>query len=303
MRSLKESIRTIIIKLSNTALLKWVPDAIYLKWLFWARMERKLNLKNPVSFNEKLQWLKLNDRSPQYTTMVDKHLVKRYVSDLCGQDYVIPLLGVWNDFDEIDFDSLPNQFVLKCTHDSAGLIICRDKKTLNIEAARQKIKRSMKKNYYWHAREWPYKNVKPRILAEKYIHDDSQGDNDNLIVYKIFNFEGAPTLIQVITNDKSENESIDYFDTNWSLLDLRQNFPNSKRHLNKPSKLEEMLELSRKLSAGFHFLRVDFYEVGEQVLFSEFTFFSDAGVERFYPEEWDFRLGKLIDLSTDYESK
>ena len=156
--------------------LKFIPDESYLKLLYFIRMKKILNLKNPKTFNEKLQWLKLNDRKSQYSLMVDKYEAKKYVQSSIGEQYIIPTYGVWNSFNEIDFNSLPNKFVLKCTHDSGGVVICQDKELLNIELAKQKINKSLKCNFYYVGREWPYKNVKPRIIAEKYLEDKSTSD-------------------------------------------------------------------------------------------------------------------------------
>src|SRR4051812_46457707 len=153
--------------------LNWLPDKIYLRMLYRIRMKKKLNWKNPKTFNEKLQWLKLHDRQQKYNSMVDKYEAKQYVSDRIGSEYIIPTYGVWDSFEEINFDMLPDQFVLKCTHDCGGLVICRDKNTFDIEKAREKITKCLKRNYYYHTREWPYKGVKPRVIAEKYMEDSS----------------------------------------------------------------------------------------------------------------------------------
>lgn len=280
--------------LSARGLLKWMPDRIYLKLLFEARTGKKLNLDNPQTFNEKLQWLKLYNRKPEYTQMVDKCEAKKHVAERIGDEYIIPTLGVWDRFDQIDFDALPDRFVLKCTHDSGGLIICRDKATLDKKKAKAKIERSLKKNYYWASREWPYKNVRPRIIAEQYVEDNF--GTDSLPVYKIMTFGGVPKIIQTIQNDKMPNESIDYFDADWNLLDLRQNYPNSEKPFDRPEKLEEMLSLAKTLSQGLPFLRVDFYQVKGKVYFSEYTFYSDTGLATFDPPEWDETLGEWIQL-------
>ena len=257
-------------------------------------MNQKLNLNSPKTFNEKLQWLKLNDRKPQYTQMVDKHGVKEYVSNKIGEQYVIRTLGVWERFDDIDFDSLPNQFVLKCTHDSGTIVICKNKETLDIAAARKKINSRMDYNYYYNLREWPYKNVKPRIIAEEFMQDR---DYEYLNVFKIFNFNGEPKIIQTIQNDKMPNETIDYFDIEWHLLELKQNFPNSDHPIERPDTLEEMLNLAKILSKDTSpFIRTDFYEINGKVYFSEFTFYSDAGFAKFTPEKWDTILGDWITL-------
>lgn len=285
----------------HRGLFNWMDDATYLKIAFKIKMGEALDLEHPVTFNQKLQWLKLNDRNPEYSKLVDKYEVKKIVSEKIGSEYVIPTLGVWDKFDDIEFDSLPNQFVLKCTHDSGGLIIVRDKPKLDIKAARKKINKSLKHNYFWGQREWVYKNVEPRIIAEKYMEEKGNANkmSETLVVYKIFNFLGKPELIQVIQDDNTDHETIDYFDTSWTLQDLRQNFPNSLTHLEKPDQLERMLELAKKLSKGHRFIRTDFYVINGEVFFSEFTFYSDSGFAYFEPQDWDERLGKLIKLPSD----
>ncbi len=292
--------RKIIIWLNEHGFARLFRDKFYLKHLYKDRMGKELNLQNPQTFNEKLQWLKLYDHKPEYTTMVDKYAVKQYVADKIGQKYVISTLGVWDKFENIDFQALPDQFVLKCTHDSGGLVICRDKSKLDLKKVKRKINRSLKRNYFWHGREWPYKNVPRRIIAEKYMENDNQSfesaPQKSLTVYKVMTFSGVPRIIQTIQNDKLKDESIDYFDTGWNLLDLRQNFPNSQNHLGRPKTLNEMLDLASKMSAGFPFLRVDFYEVNGETYFSEFTFYSDGGMARFEPNEWDYKLGEWIKL-------
>lgn len=275
------------------SLLRFIPDETYLKLMYRYHMGQRLDFDNPKTFNEKLQWLKIHNRKPIYTTMVDKYEVKDFVSKLIGSEYLIPSLGVWERFEDIDFSSLSNQFVLKCTHDSGGLIICKDKDTLDREEARKKIERSLKTNFFWVAREWPYKNVQPRILAEQYMKDN---DNDNLPVYKVFNFGGEPYMIQAIQDDKTPNETIDYFDLEWNRLPFTQNYHNSTIPLSKPPKLDEMLNLARKLSAGQPHIRTDFFSINGSIYFSEFTFFSDGGFKRFNPPEWDRKLGDMIDL-------
>ncbi len=280
--------------LMSRGLTDFIPDERFLRLSYRYSMDRELDLENPKTFNEKLQWLKLYDRKPLYTQMVDKYAVRALIAERIGPEYSVPLVGgPWESPEQIDFDALPEQFVLKCTHDSGGLVICRDKTKLDRGAVKAKLSKCLRVNYFWGKREWPYKDVPPRILAEQYMQD---GDAPNLNVYKIFNFGGVPTLIQSIQNDKTKAESIDYFDTDWKLLDLRQNFPNSPVPLPKPQTLPEMLRLAALLSEGFPFLRTDFYEINGLVYFSEFTFYSDSGFERFHPEDWDEKLGALIRL-------
>lgn len=288
--------KKIIPLLGNKGMLFWIPDKAYLKLIYNVSMGKKLNLDTPQTFNEKLQWLKLYDRNPEYTKMVDKYEVKKYVAEKIGEEYIIPTLGVWDSFDDIDFDKLPEQFVLKCTHDSGGLVICRDKSKLDIDTVKRKVKRSLNRNYFYSSREWPYKKVKPRIIIEKYMKNNNDTQQSSLNVYKIFCFDGDPKIIQTIQNDKTELETIDYFDTEWNILDIRQNFPNSKHPLECPKTLHIMLEKARILSRGHAFIRTDFYEIDNRVYFSELTFYSDSGMAKFNPEEWDLKLGEYIKL-------
>lgn len=274
---------------------RMIPDKLWIQIKYYQWFHKLPNLKNPKTFNEKLNWLKLYDRRPEYTTMVDKYEAKKYVSDRVGCQYVIPTVGgPWKSFDEIDFDVLPDQFVLKTTHDCGGVVICKDKKTFDKKKAKAFLHGHLKNNYYLTCREWPYKNVEPRIFAEAYMKD---GENDFLPVYKIMCFNGEPHIIQTIQNDKQPNESIDYFDSDWKLLKLKQNFPNSDKPLSKPEKLGEMLEIAQALSKGKNFLRVDLYVINGKIAFSEHTFYSDAGMAKFDPEIWDERLGEKIDLN------
>ena len=264
-----------------------------------ARFGPELNLVSPETFNEKMQWLKLYDRDPLHTLMVDKHAVKAYVSPLIGEEHVIPTLGLWTNPDDIDFSALPDRFVLKCNHTSGeGLILCRDKTRLNRKEAVRELKKAMRDDYYLTYREWPYKDVPRKIIAEPYMEDLQAAalGLDTLPVYKILCFEGEPRIIQTIQNDKTAHETIDYFDPDWKLLPFRQNYPNSTVPTARPKQLSEMLEIAKKLSSGFHFLRVDLYEINGEIFFSEFTFFSDAGFAPFEPEEWNRILGSWIHL-------
>ena len=272
-----------------------IPDRQYLKMMYRKLIGKELNLDNPETFNEKLQWLKLYNRKPEYTKMVDKYEVKKYVADLIGEEYIIPTLGVWDRVEDIDFDALPNQFVLKCTHDSGGLVICRDKSTLDIPEAIKKLKRSLKRNFYWYGREWPYKNVKPRIIAEKYMEDDSYKE---LRDYKFFCFDGKVKLLFIATerSNKNSETKFDFFDTEYNHLNIRNGHPNSDKPVEKPQNFEKMKELSSVLSKGIPHVRVDFYEVNGKVKFGEMTFFHWSGLVPFEPEEWDHKIGSWIKL-------
>lgn len=278
---------------SYYGLLNLMSDRRYIEKQYYLKTHRKLNLENPITFNEKLQWLKLYYRESIFTTMVDKIAVKDYLIPIIGREHIIPQLGVWDSFMKINFSTLPNRFVLKTNHGCGGMYICRDKTKIDLMKAENILNKALKHNYYFSSREWPYKNVRPMIFAEDYIQD---GDVMNLNVYKVFNFSGKPTIIQSIQNDKTKDETIDYFDISWNRLDLRQNYPNSKVPLKKPATLKMILELSEKCSEGFPFLRTDWYEANGKVYFSEFTFYSDAGHELFYPDTWDKKLGDLIIL-------
>ena len=275
-------------------LLRFLPDKLYLQLYYFAKFKKPLNLKSPQTYNEKLQWLKLYDRKDVYTTMVDKHEVKKYVADIIGEEYIIPTLAVYDSFDQIDFDALPEQFVLKCTHDSGGLVICRDKARLNKEAARKKLEKSLKNNFYYQSREWPYKNVKPRIIAEQFIEDTTTAE---LRDYKFFCFDGVAKALFVATERQaSEETKFDFFDMDYNHIDMRHGHPNSAVVPQKPINFEKMRELSEKLSIGFPELRVDFYEVDGKVYFGELTFFHHGGLVPFEPEEWDYTFGSWIKL-------
>ncbi|HKM02140.1 MAG TPA: ATP-grasp fold amidoligase family protein [Sedimentibacter sp.] len=271
----------------------WIPDALWLKIVFRIKMGYKLDLNNPKTFNEKLQWLKLHDRNPLYTTLVDKYEVRKYITETIGEEYLIPLLGVWEHFDDIDFDKLPNQFVLKCTHDSGGLIICTDKSKLNIKAAKKKINSCLKRNYYWAFREWPYKNVKPRIIAEKYMVDES---GTELKDYKIMCFGGEPKCSFVCSERFKSNLKVTIFDISWNRLPFTRDYPASDNEIQKPLQYAKMLEFSKILSKEIRFLRVDFYEINNQVYMGELTFYPGSGLESFNPKEWDYKFGKKMVL-------
>ena len=276
-------------------ILRLLPDKVFLQLLYWPRFGKRLDLKHPKTYNEKLQWLKLYDRKPIYTTMVDKYAVKQYVAERIGEDYIIPTLGVWEKFDDIDFDTLPDQFVLKCTHDSGGLVICRSKKDLDIDAARNKIEKCLKRNYYWNGREWPYKNVKPRILAETYMEDTATKE---LRDYKFFCFNGEAKMMFLATDRHKGKEALkfDFYDMNFNRLPFERGYPSSNRAIEKPETFDEMRKLSEKLSQGIPHVRVDFYEVDGKNYFGELTFSPGNGVERFEPEEWDYTCGSWIKL-------
>ena len=256
----------------------FLKDETYLKMMYKCAFHKKLNLDNPTTFNEKLQWLKLHDRNPIYTQLVDKYEVKKYVKNKIGEEYIIPTLGVWDRFEDIDFSALPNQFVLKCTHDSGGLVICKDKSSFYIQKAKRKIEKCLKCNYYWAGREWPYKDVKPRIIAEEYMEDTETGE---LRDYKFFTFGGKVKALFIASERQKEGEEtkFDFFDKSYNHLQITK-----------------MKELSELLSKGIPHLRVDFYEVNGKPYFGELTFSHWSGLVPFEPEEWDKIFGDWITL-------
>lgn len=270
------------------------PDALYLKLYYRCKMGHRLNLNNPRSYSEKIQWLKLFDRNPLYTTLVDKFSVKKWVADKIGEEYLISTLGVWDKFNQIDFDSLPNSFVLKCTHDSGGLIIVKDKKNFDVHSAKKKITKCMARNYYYANREWPYKNVIPRIIAEEYMEDETGELKD----YKFFCFNGEVKALFIATDRQNEKEDtkFDFFDRNFNHLPFTNGHPNAKEPPPKPQKFEEMIVLAERLSKGFAHVRVDFYEVGSKIYFGEMTFFHWSGFVPFSPKEWDYKFGEWLKI-------
>lgn len=272
-----------------------LSDEAYLKKMYYAQTGKILNLDNPTTYNEKIQWLKLNDRNPLYTKLVDKYEVKPIVESIIGTQYIIPTLGIWNKFEEIDFTSLPEQFVLKCTHDSGGVCICRNKGEFDIKKAKKIISTSLRNNFYLKGREWPYKNVKPRIIAEQYMEDDV---TQELRDYKFFCFSGNPKALFVASDRQTEGEEtkFDFFDMDYNHLPITNGHPNAKIMPQKPEKFEEMKMLAKKLSKGYPHVRVDFYEVNGKVYFGELTFFHWSGLMPFEPEKWDYEFGSWLSL-------
>lgn len=260
----------------------------------------ELDLENPQTFNEKIQWLKLNDRNPKHTMLVDKYEAKRLVADTIGESHIIPTLGVWDKFDDIDFSILPNQFVLKCTHDSGGLIICRDKKKFNKKSAKKKIEKCLKHNFYYGQREWAYKNIKPRIIAEEYMEDETakQLGSSGLTDYKIFCFNGKPEFIYVSCGlENHETAQIGFLTMEWEFADFkRSDYQGLTALPDKPKRFDEMIEYARKLSKNEKFVRIDFYEINTRVYFSEVTYYPCSGYMPFDSIEWDNKIGRMLKL-------
>lgn len=273
----------------------WMNDELYLQILYFLRMGKMLHLNPPVTYNEKLQWLKLHDRHPEYTQMVDKAMAKEYAAGIIGNEYIIPTLGVWDKFEDIDFATLPNRFVLKCTHDSGGVVICTDKKKLEISKVRKKINRSMRRNYFYGTREYPYKNVKPRIIAEEYMEDE----NKELVDYKLlcFNEEVKYSLVCSERFSKA-GLKVTFFDREWNKLPITQKDPSSDLAILKPYNYDKMIVLAEKIAkkVANPFVRIDFYDIRGHIYFGEITFYPTSGLSAIKPEKWDRILGDEIKI-------
>ena len=283
----------IIYGFSKIGLLNWMSDERYLKIIYKLVFKKNLDLENPKTFNEKLQWLKLNEHNPYYTEIVDKYEVKEIVKNIIGEEYIIPTLGIYNNFDEINFEDLPEQFVLKCTHDSGGISICSDKTKYNKDKVKKEIQNRMKKNFYYRFREWPYKNVKPRIIIEKYLSDNDK--NNSLNDYKFMCFNGKVKLC-LVCSDRFNGLKETFFDEEWNILDLKRINHEIDDSIKKPKNFEQMKILAEKLSKNFKFLRVDFYEVNEKIYFGELTLYPAGGMEKFQPQKWDEILGEYLNI-------
>ena len=282
----------ILCSLDRRGLLKFLPDKLYLKLFYFFKMGYRLNLKEPITFNEKLQWLKLYDRKLFYSKLVDKYDVRDYVTSKIGKEYLIPLIGKYERFEDIDFEKLPNQFVIKCTHDSGSVIICKDKNNFNIDKAKEKINESMKKNYYYLGREWPYKNVKPRIIIEKFMNDKEKEEIND---YKFFVFNGKMKFY-IICSDRSKSVKFTFFDRKNEFIKISQCDCEYDKNVSKPINFKKMIKLSEKLAGDIPQLRVDFYEINNKIYFGELTFFDSSGFGKFEPEVWDVMIGKMLNL-------
>ena len=287
-------------KIFKSKYFKYLPDKMYLKLKYFVIFHKKLNLNSPQTFNEKLNWLKLYDRREIYTSMVDKYLAKDYVSNIIGKEYIIPTIGIYEKFDDINFEELPNKFVIKCTHDCGGLIICKDKEKLDIKEAREMINKNLKKNYYYDNREWPYKNVRPRIIIEEYMEDKQTKE---LRDYKFFCFDGKPEYMFIATDRAINETKFNFYNMKFDLQALKQHYPNNLKKLDKPKNFQRMQELATELSKGIPHVRVDFYEINGKIYFGELTFSHFGGFVPFEPKEWDKKLGDLIKLENITQKK
>lgn len=273
-----------------------MPDKLYILTRWRKQMGYNLDLDNPRKFTEKLQYLKLYDRRNEYTTIVDKLCFKEWVTEQVGAGYTIPTIAVFKTPDEINLETLPSRFVLKCNHDSGSVFVCTDKATFDLEKTSLFLKKRLRYNYFWNAREWPYKNIKKRrIIVEEFLENDSSDSEAFLVDYKFFCFNGDPQIMY-ISNDHSNDPHTDFFDMDFNHLQIKMKDPNAQTIPEKPAKFEEMKEIAKKLSEGIPFVRVDMYLVHNQIFVGELTFYHSGGYFAIYPEEWNQKLGNLITL-------
>ena len=273
-----------------------MSDEAYIRKLWKYKMDYDLNLDDPKTFCEKMQYLKIYDHDPRYTRFADKYAVKQIVSDAIGSEHVIPLLGVWDSFDDIDFDKLPDRFILKTTHDSGGFVVCKDKSSFNKEYAKKKLSKALKRNYYWGGREWQYKDIPPKIIAEEYI--ESLGKRDS-IEYKITCMNGEYKFVTVcrgIAHSAFSDRSNDSYDENNEHMPWYAYYENSKEEITLPEQMDQMREYAVKLAQGIPYVRVDFYLVDGHIYFGEMTFCTWNGFLEFTPPEWDLKLGEMLSV-------
>lgn len=278
-------------------ILNWMPDYQYLKVLYWVHEGKKLNLDKPTTLKEKLQWLKLYNRKPEYTIMVDKYEVKKYVASLFGDKYVIPTIGVWDAPEEINFEKLPKKFVLKCNHNSGlGMCICKDKENLDLNKVRKNLKRGLRQNYYKLGREWPYKNVKRKIICEQYLENE---DGSPLVDYKFYCYGGEPRYFMYSLGEADHNVRNHKFDMELHSIDyLFKKIPAIKiEEIDLPSNIGEMIEIVKVLCKGFPHIRIDLYNINGKIYFGEMTFYTSSGFINIDSMEFSQKMADLIDLS------
>ena len=276
--------------------LRFLPDKTYIKLYYRLRVGRPLNMKNPTTLNEKLQWLKFNYRFPLQSIVSDKLLVRDYVAERIGAEYLIPLLGQWDNYDDVDFDKLPEKFVLKCNHDSGGLVVCTDKRKLDHKEAKSRVEKSLKSNFFYIGREYQYRNIKPRIICEQFISDNGKVPMD----YKIYCFNGKPDVILVCKDRFSANThraSYLYFDQEWRFQPLNKGDENlTEVDVPKPKNLDRMIEIAKELSKDFLFARIDLYNIDGQIYFGEITLSPNSGFDPDIKYETDLMFGEKLKI-------
>jgi|SRR5690625_764181 len=296
-KQLKKSklIRTSYSNLINIYNKYVLTDIRFTQKSFVRNVGRQVNLESPKDFRDKLQWLKLYWYDPQAVKCADKYQVREIIKKEVGHKYLNELYAIYDSYTEIDIDKLPNSFVLKATHSSGYNFVCKDKRLVDWIEKKKELRKWFKINYFWNTREWVYKDIKPRIICEKYLSEDNK--SMSLTDFKFYCFNGEPKYCQVI-KDRETDGTIDFFDEEWNHMEFTglQRMPNSTEEIPKPDKLQEMLEISRKLSKTFPFVRVDFYYVKGKVYFGELTFFPRSGFGTFDPPEWNEKIGDLLEL-------
>lgn len=284
-----------------------IPDSIYLRYMYKKIMGRRLNLKHPKTFNERLQWLKIHDRNPIYTKLVDKYEAKRIIRKKIGKKYIIPTLAVWDKVDDIDFAGLPKRFVIKCTHNSGGVVVYSERNQLDLKTVKSIIDKGFNSNFYWQGREWPYKNVKPRIIVEQYMCDDSSKPivQQELSDYKFYCFNGYVDCVMVCYDRASGDTKYYFFDQSWNLKRINKRGVEAPLDftLPKPECLDEMISIAKKLSKGIPFVRVDLYVCDGKPYFGEMTFYPQSGFDPNYLRKTDYYFGNCIDLTLAYDHK
>ena len=279
--------------------LRFLPDVPYVKLFYFATTGKRLDLKNPVGFNEKINWLKFNNIHPEYSTLVDKYVVRRHIDETLGEGFMFPLLGKWESFDEIEFDKLPNSFVLKCNHDSGSVTVIKDKTKLTSDDyrnLRKKYNSRLNRNFYYAGREYCYKGIENRyILAEQLMYDEKK-PNEAIEDYKFYCFDGIPKIVLIVT-DRYGDCRFDFYDMNFHHLKLQRHRPNSSIEIERPNQFEEMKKIASVLSKNMKFVRIDLYQLNGKIYFGEYTFFPGGGFELFKPDEWEKRLGDWIILT------
>ena len=299
MRKIKTFIRLLFkdrnrfwISLGQKGYLNYTSDKWYLSRIYKEHIGEKLNLDNPITYNEKIQWIKLYDRKTEYIKRVDKYEVRNFVKDKIGEEYLIPIIGIYNSVEEIQWDKLPNKFVLKCTHSSHANIICLDKEKLDIEHSKKLLRGWMNNNLFWFGREWAYKDVPPRIICEEFMDNNGKEIDD----FKVMCFNGEPRLIQHHQN-RTENHTLDFYDKNWNKTTIAQGVPTSSNITHRPEKLNEMLDISRSLAENTYFSRIDLYYINNKIYFGEITYYPTSGLTPFDNKKDDILIGSWINLN------
>lgn len=285
--------KKMICALANRGLFNWLSDKKFLELYYYCKMGKKLDLENPKTYNEKLQWLKLYDRNELYCKLVDKYQVRQYIKSTIGEKYLVPMIKMYESEKDINWNELPNEFVIKCTHGSASVIVCKNKNELNINYEKEKLKKWLSKNVFYYGREWPYKHLEPRIICEKLLKDKNGKIPED---YKIFCFNGEPVAISIHDGRFTEDYTHDIYDIDWKKLNVRRGIKNSNKIKDKPVNFDEMLEISRVLSKGLKHVRVDLYNLDGKIYFGELTFFTASGFQGFEPNEYDYIWGDLITI-------